>query len=367
MKIKLTEITVRDLTEGYEDNDEEGGVIGFSGKLDIRPPHQREFVYGDKERDAVIDSLTNNFPLGVMYWAVKDNGDFEIIDGQQRTVSISQYINGDFSFRNDFADDMRYFDNLQDDEKEKFLDYKLTVYLCSGSNSDKLQWFKTINIAGKPLTDQELKNAVFSGTWVSDAKRYFSKNGCAAYQIGKDYLKGNAIRQEYLETVINWISEGDIDRYMGKHQPDKDAIPLWEYFQDVISWVEATFTTKRKIMKGVDWGTLYNQFKDKVQNAQKIEEETVRLLLDDDISKQSGIYPYILTRKEKYLSIRAFTDPIKLRVYTKQNGICPICGKHFALNKMHADHITPWHDGGKTTEENCQMLCRDDNLKKSGK
>ena len=367
MKIELTEITVRDLAEGYEDNDEEGGVIGFGGKLDIRPPHQREFVYGDKERNAVIDSLTNNFPLGVMYWAVKDNGDFEIIDGQQRTVSISQYINGDFSFRNDIADSMRYFNNLQDDEKEKFLDYKLTVYLCSGSNSEKLQWFKTINIAGAELTDQELRNAVYSGSWVSDAKRYFSKSGCPAYNIGSDYLKGRPIRQEYLETTIDWISEGDIDTYMGKHQLDQNADILWEYFKDVISWVEDTFTTKRNIMKGVDWGVLYNQFKDEVQNTQAIEEETARLVRDEYISKQSGIYPYILTRNEKYLSIRSFPSSIKLRVYEKQKGICPICGKHFALNEMHADHIKPGHKGGKTIEENCQMLCRDDNLKKSGK
>src|SRR5690606_23188166 len=177
MNIELKEITVRELTDGYEDN-EEGGVIGFGGKLDIRPPYQREFIYKEKQRDAVIDTILKNFPLNVMYWAVREDGNFEVIDGQQRTISICQYVNGDFAYM------FKYFHNLKDDEKQKILDYKLMVYICSGTDSEKLEWFKTINIAGENLTDQELRNAVYSGSWVTDAKRYFSKNGCAAYQIG---------------------------------------------------------------------------------------------------------------------------------------------------------------------------------------
>mgnify|MGYP000327236970 CR=1 FL=1 len=361
MLIKLREITVRELTREYEDN-EEGGVIGYGGKLDIRPPYQREFIYKDKQRDAVIDTVTKNFPLNVMYWAVREDGGYEVIDGQQRTISLCQYVNGDFAFM------FKYFHNLQDDEKEKILNYRLMIYICSGTDSQKLQWFKTINIAGEKLYDQELRNAVYSGPWVTDAKKYFSKSGCPAYAIGSDYLIGTPIRQDYLETTIKWISKGNIEVHMSNHQHDPNASALWRYFQDVISWVEATFTVKRKkFMKGVDWGTLYNQFKDKVYDTDKLEKEIADLILDDDVSNKKGIYPYVLTQDEKYLSIRAFTDAMKQKVYEKQNGKCTMCGKHFDISEMEADHITPWHVGGKTDEENCQMLCKEDNRRKSGK
>ncbi|HOK96705.1 MAG TPA: DUF262 domain-containing protein [Anaerohalosphaeraceae bacterium] len=360
MKIELKEITVRQLADGYADNAEEG-VVGFGGKLDIRPPYQREFIYKDKQRDAVITTLINDFPLNVMYWAVREDGKFEIIDGQQRTISICQYVNGEFSY------EKRYFHNLKDDEKEQILNYKLMVYFCSGTDSEKLDWFRTINIAGEKLTDQELRNAVYAGTWVTDAKRYFSKTGCPAYQIASDYLNGSPIRQEYLETAIKWISNDHIEEYMAQHQHDQNAGALWRYFQDVITWVSTTFTKKRKFMKGVDWGTLYNTYKDKTYDTKKIEEETARLILDDDVTKKSGIYPYILTRDEKYLSIRTFSDAMKQKVYERQKGICEGCKKHFEIEEMEADHITPWREGGKTTEDNCQMLCRECNRRKSGR
>ena len=360
MKIELKKITVRELTNGFEDNDE-NGVVGYGGKLDIRPSYQREFIYKDKQRDAVIDTVTKEFPLNVMYWAVRENGDFEIIDGQQRTISVCQYVNGDFSV------DGLAFHNLTNDKKEQILDYELTVYFCSGADSEKLEWFKIINIAGEKLTDQELRNAVYSGSWVSDAKRYFSKNGCAAYGIGSDYLNGSPIRQDYLETAIKWVSDGDIEEYMSKHQHDQNASALWRYFQDVITWVDSTFTNKRKFMKGVNWGALYNDYKDGKYDTEKIEEETAKLILDDDIKKKSGIYPYILTRDEKYLSIRAFSDAERQKVYEKQKGVCKVCKEKFELEEMEADHITPWHEGGKTTEKNCQMLCKECNRRKSGK
>ena len=361
MNIELKEITVRELTEGFEDN-AENGVVGYGGKLDIRPPYQREFIYKDKQRDAVIDTVNKSYPLNVMYWAVREDGNFEVIDGQQRTISLCQYVNGDFSFM------FRGFDNLQNDEQEKILNYKLMVYMCSGTDSEKLEWFKTINIAGEKLTEQELRNAVYSGSWVSDAKRYFSKTGCPAFRIGSDYINGSPIRQEYFETAIDWISNGNIEVYMSNHQHDPNASALWRYFQDVITWVEATFTTKRsKFMKGVNWGKLYNKYKDVVYDTKAIEEETVRLILDDDVTKKSGIYPYILTRDEKYVSIRSFTDPTKHKIYEQQKGICVKCTEHFSLNDMEADHITPWSLGGKTTEENCQMLCKNCNRTKSGK
>lgn len=363
MQIELHKITVRELTAGYQDNNE-NGVRAFGGRLDVRPPFQREFVYKEKQRDAVIDTLTQGFPLNVMYWAVREDGTFEIIDGQQRTISICQYVNGDFAYM------FRYFHNLQPDEQEQILNYELQVYICSGTDSEKLKWFKTINIAGEELTEQELRNAVYAGNWVSDAKRYFSKNGAPAVKIGSDYLSGSAIRQEYLETAISWISDGNIEIYMSNHQHDASAAPLWQFFQAVITWVETSFhpnKERKKIMKGVDWGMLYKNFKDQIINYTVVDEEVRKLILDDDVTNKKGIYPYILTRKERYLSIRAFTEAQKLAAYERQGGICADCGHHFELSHMEADHITPWHEGGRTIAENCQMLCRECNRRKSGK
>ena len=363
MKIELHKITVRDLTNGYEDNNE-NGVRAYDGKLDVRPPFQREFVYKEKQRDAVIDTLTQGFPLNVMYWAVREDGTYEIIDGQQRTISICQYVNGDFAF------DFRYFHNLQADEQEQILNYELQVYICSGTDSEKLKWFKTINIAGEELTEQELRNAVYAGPWVTDAKRYFSKNGCPAAKIGSDYLTGSAIRQDYLETAISWISDGNVEVFMSNHQHDASAAPLWQFFQSVITWIETSFRPtkeRKKIMKGVDWGALYKQYKDEVIDYKKVDEEVKRLILDDDVTKKTGIYPYVLTRKEKFLSIRAFTDAQKLSAYERQMGFCTDCKRHFELSQMEADHITPWHLGGRTVAENCQMLCKECNRRKSGK
>ncbi|OFX76227.1 MAG: HNH endonuclease [Bacteroidetes bacterium GWE2_29_8] len=360
MKIELKEITVRELTDGYKDN-AENGVVGYGGRLDIRPPFQREFIYKDKQRDAVINTITKDFPLNVMYWAVRENGDFEVIDGQQRTISVCQYVGGDFSYM------FRYFHNLKHDEQDIILDYKLMVYICSGTDSEKLEWFKTINIAGEKLTDQELRNAVYSGSWVSDAKKYFSKNGCPAHSIGNDYLNGSSIRQEYLETAIEWISKGNIEVYMANHQHEPNANEIWLYFQSVINWVQAVFSNYRREMKGVEWGFLYNEFKDNNFDSKKLEEEIAKLMEDDDVSKKSGIYSYVLTRKEKYLNIRAFSTNQKREAYERQKGICPVCKEHFEISGMEADHITPWHAGGKTAADNCQMLCKECNRRKSGK
>ena len=360
MNIELKEITVRELTSGYEDN-EEGGVIGYNGKLDIRPPYQREFIYKDKQRDAVIDTITKDFPLNVMYWAVREDGNFEVIDGQQRTISIAQFVEGDFAYNS------RYFHNLQKDEKEQILNYKLMVYLCTGEDSEKLEWFETINIAGEKLTDQELKNAVYSGSWVSDAKRYFSKSNCAAYSLGGDYLNGSAIRQDYLETTIKWISNDDIKGYMAKNQHEPNANEIWLYFQAVISWVKIVFPKYRREMKGIDWGFLYNEFKDQKFDSKKLETEISELMEDEDVGSKKGIYTYVLTRKEKHLNIRSFSPNQKREAYERQKGICVVCKEKFEIEEMEADHITPWHEGGKTSAENCQMLCREDNRRKSGK
>ena len=358
MNIELKEITVRDLTNGYKDNAEDG-VIGYKGQLDIRPPYQREFVYGDKERNAVINTVQKDFPLNVMYWAVREDGNFEIIDGQQRTISLCQYVNNDFSI-NGLA-----FHNLPKDKQEQILEYKLMVYFCSGTDSEKLDWFQTINIAGKELTNQELRNAVYSGSWVTDAKRYFSKN--SRPKIGDDYLSGSANRQEYLETAIDWISNGQIKEYMSEHQHDPTAIDLWNYFQSVINWVKAVFPKYRREMKGIEWGILYNEFKDQKYDPKILEQEVSKLMEDDDVGNKKGIYIFVLTRKEKFLNIRAFSPNQKREAYERQKGICPVCKEHFEIEQMEGDHITPWHEGGKTSAENCQMLCKEDNRRKSGK
>jgi hypothetical protein len=358
MKIELKEITVAELTKGYQDN-LENGVIGYDGKLDIRPPFQREFVYGDKERKAVIDTLQKDYPLNVMYWAVREDGNFEVIDGQQRTISICQFVNKDFSV-NGLA-----FHNLTDDKQQQILDYKLMVYFCSGKDSEKLEWFETINIAGKALTEQELKNAVYSGSWVSDAKRYFSKN--SRPKLGDDYMSGSANRQEYLETAISWISSGEIKEYMSKNQHEPNANELWLYFQAVISWTKATFPKYRKEMKGLPLGTLYNEFKNQKFDPTKLEAEITTLMLDEDVENKKGIYSFVLTRKERFLNIRAFSDNHKREAFERQKGVCVKCEVTFELNEMEADHITPWHEGGKTNAINCQMLCKQDNRIKSGK
>jgi len=361
MKIELKEITVRELTNGYSDN-EENGVVGYGGKLDIRPPYQREFVYGDKERQAVINTLQKDFPLNVMYWAVREDGNFEVIDGQQRTISICQYVNGDFSL-NGLA-----FHNLTNNKQEQIMNYKLMVYFCSGEDSEKLEWFETINIAGKELTNQELKNAVYSGSWVSDAKRYFSKN--SRPKIGDEYLSGSANRQEYLETAIKWISNDKIKEYMSKNQHKPNANELWLYFQSVINWVKTVFIEYRKEMKGLDWGYLYNEFKDIEFDSKKLEAQIAILMLDEDVSNKKGVYSYVLTKNEKYLNIRAFSDKQKREAYESQNGICPKCvepNNRYRLDEMEADHITPWHEGGKTEASNCQMLCKLHNRMKSGR
>ena len=366
MKIELKEITVRELTQNYEDN-ADNGVVGYGGKLDIRPPYQREFIYKDAQRAAVIDTVTKNYPLNVMYWAVRDDGNFEVIDGQQRTISLCQYVEGDYSTMVGDLPSQRAFHNLQKDEQEQILNYTLMVYFCSGKPSERLKWFETINIAGEKLTTQELLNAVFSGSWVSDAKRYFSKNGCAAYGLASTYLTGSAIRQDYLETAIDWISKGNIKGYMTLHQHAPNANELWLHFQAVISWIKVTFPKYRKEMKGIDWGVLYNEFKSTVLDAKKLETEITTLMLDEDVDNKKGIYAFVLTRKEKFLNIRAFSDNQKREAYERQQGICSKCGDKFELNEMEGDHITPWHEGGKTNAGNCQMLCKFDNRSKSGK
>ena len=380
MKIELTHIKIRDLVADYSDT-AENGVIGYHKKLDIRPKYQREFVYKEAQRNAVIDTVMKGFPLNIMYWVKREDGSFEVLDGQQRTISICQFVKGDFSIPyQEEKDDKpmpKYFHNLPKDKQDQFLDYGLTVYQCQGTDSEKLAWFKTINIAGEKLTDQELRNAVYAGSWLTDAKRYFSKTSCVAANLGNEYVKCVPIRQELLETVLTWIypteqdNEGkphkSIESYMALHQRDENAADLWQYFQDVINWTKSRFTVYRKEMKGLPWGEFYNEFKNEKLNAAELETRIKALMEDDEVSKKPGIYAYVLTGDERHLNLRAFTDKYKRVMFERQNGVCPNCKETFELKEMEADHITPWSQGGKTDLANGQMLCKSCNRKKSDK
>jgi hypothetical protein len=257
------------------------------------------------------------------------------------------------------------FQNLTATEQEQILDYKLMIYFCEGDDKEKLDWFKIINIAGEKLTPQELRNAVYTGAWLSDAKLKFSKTGCAAYRLSNKYVNGSPIRQEILETAIDWISKNDIEGYMSEHQHDANANALWTYFKNTIDWVMLTFPEYRREMKGIRWGELYDRYHDEQFDTDILEQEIKRLMSDDDVTNKKGIYKYVLSHDEKTLSIRAFTDSQKREAYERQNGICAKCQKHFAIEEMQADHITPWSKGGKTIAGNCKMLCADCNRRKS--
>lgn len=308
-----------------------------------------------------------------MYWAVQDDGTFEVIDGQQRTISICQYVEGDFSIP--IGGHQLAFHNLQSDQQDQILDYELMVYLCQGTDSEKLAWFKTINIAGEKLTDQELRNAVYHGPWVSAAKKYFSKTGCPAYAIASNYMTGSPIRQDYLEAAIEWINGGKVDEYMRDHQHDSNPNELWMYFKSVTDWVETTFPKKYAQMKSVKWGPLYNRYKNASLDPTKLEERIAALMADTDVKNKRGIYEFLLggETETKLLEVRVFEDKIKLAVYGQQTkeaeaaGVsnCPMCvagtnsnaARIYELSEMDADHVTAWSKGGASDLANCEMLC----------
>ena len=365
MKIELNEIPIRDLVNGYEDKGE-NGVIAYGGLLDVRPPYQREFVYKDKQRDAVLDTVIRNFPLNIMYWVKtgqnEDGKDmYEILDGQQRTISICQYLTGIFSMN------YKFFHSIEPDKQEQMLNYKLMVYICEGTDSEKLDWFKTVNIAGEKLTDQELRNAVYAGSWLSDAKKYFSRINGPADGLADKYMSGSLVRQEYLETALKWITNDKIEEYMSQHQHDKNANELWAYFNRVINWVEMLFPAKyyRKEMKGIEWGYLYDEYHTNSYDAEDLEERVKPLMIDDEVKAKKGIYYYVFSGDQKHLNLRTFTPQQKREAYEKQDGNCANCGNSFDLSEMEADHIDPWSQGGKTIPGNCQMLCRQCNRRKS--
>lgn len=364
MKIEMHEIPIGEVVAGYVDNADEG-VFCYGGRLNIRPAYQREFVYKKAQRNAVIESIQKNFPLNVMYWVDSGNGSYELLDGQQRTLSICQYVHGDYLVNK------RGFKNLMPEEKQAFLDYKLMIYICSGgSDMEKLNWFKIVNIAGVELTEQENRNIVYIGAWLTAAKKFFSKKDCAAHKNYKDWLKGSAIKQDFLETALKWIADRDkisVEEYMANHQHDTHCNELWIYFQNVFAWAQATFPIYRKEMKGLPWGLMYNRHGQKFLDAAELEEKIKRLMEDDEIKRNAGIYEYLLDGDERHLNLRKFSKKLKRAAYERQQGICAKCGGHFELEQMEGDHITPWSAGGKTTAENCQMLCKACNRRKSNR
>ena len=373
MTIKQIEVTVSEITKGYTNNDEQG-VRGYDSLLDIRPPYQREFIYNEKEQQAVITTVLAGYPLNVMYW-VKRSEDaecpYEVMDGQQRTLSLCEYVAGKFSY------DFKNFFNQPEDIRRRILDYKLTVYVCEGEASEKLEWFKTINIAGKALNEQEINNAIYASPFVTDAKRHFSKSNCGAYRLGKDLVNGTPIRQDFLKKALEWMAEHEtrqghrqtIVGYMADHQHDPNANNLWTYFQTVLNWAITNFDMKKfkKIMKGLDWAALYDRFGSSTLDTAALGQRISALMRDSEIQRQSGIIPFVLTGDEHYLDLRAFPDDIKTIVWEQQNHICPHCGKEFDFEFMEGDHITPWRDGGRTVIENCQMLCQECNRRKGAK
>ena len=370
MNVTLHNIKVRDLFEGFKEDFSTDQVAGYGGRLDIRPKFQRAFVYKDAQRNEVIETVLKGFPLNVMYWSVKPDGaSYEVIDGQQRTISICQYLQGDFSVGG------KYFCNQPSDIRRSIEDYELTVYFCEGTESEKLDWFRVINIAGERLEEQELRNASYVGPWVVDAKRYFSSVNGMAYLKWKDYMAGECIRQKWLETVIGWIagddSDGSIKDYMGRHQNEPDATELKVYFESVMSWALLLFPRYRKEMKGVEWGFLYNRFKDGKYSAASLEKRVAELMADDEVGRRSGIYEYVLSGEspecEKCLSLRTFTPNQKRAAYERQGGKCALCGKQCDISAMQGDHVIPWSIGGKTVPDNLQMLCARCNLSKGAK
>ena len=397
--------TIRDLVDGYMKDSDDGSttdsVFGFGGKLNIRPSYQRNSVFNEKKRNAVIETVLEECPLNTMYWVDKEDGTFEVLDGQQRILSICKYIAGEFSVSAEFFPTKipQDFPNLQtnmSDIAECVLDYQPDIYICKGTPSEKLKWFKRINTSGEPLNDQELRNSSYTGAWLSDAKARFSSENGRGVKLAdinpnnnkqEPLLSGSWNRQEYLQTAITWAARhegftGDkaIEEYMLSHRGDVDASSLWQYFSQVLEWVREKFLSYNKALKGMDWGSVFENYhaglydgNDIKKSGIEINERIIELTGDDEVTcSMKGIYMYIITGKEKYLSIREFDEKTARSVFEKQHHHCPYClqegnQKEYAFKEMHADHIKPWSKGGKTVPENCQMLCRRHNESKGNR
>ena len=382
MEIKRVSIKIVDLCDGYKNDSEEAierGVYAYHGKLCVRPAFQRMFVYDKKQENAVIDTALKGFPLNIMYWVDNGDGTYDCLDGQQRTISLCNFVDGISSFQAPWLKDnariyIHTLKRIDPDLYAKFMNYELEVYICRGTKAEQMEWFKTINIAGEELYPQELRNASYVSRWLTDAKRYFSKANasstakCPAERLGGQYTNKNANRQEILEQVISWRigSKEDVDicNYMEAHINDKDASDLWNYFNNVINWITTVFyETYDKGMATVNWGKLYNDYHTEDFDADEISEKFNELMmykatkeLDISVAK---ICEYCITRDETLLKHREFNEAQKTTMYNQQRGICPDCGKHYLKAEMHAHHIVPWYNGGVTELANGVMLCEE--------
>lgn len=395
MKTSQPQIKIKDLVNGYQDRGEKG-VVAFGGRLNVRPAYQRAFVYNPDDRDRVMLSVYNNMPLNSMYWAKNPDNTYEVIDGQQRLISICQFITNDDGNGNPIAIDFngrntQTFDGLSTDKKEEILNYQLQIYICEGTDDEKLDWFHTINIAGKQMTNQELLNANYTGKWLTDAKQFFSKKNnneaiaisyydnddrktllnLAADRVLGDMgnLGDKANRQLLLELALNWRIAVEpnnyplIRDYMGKHRFDNNANDLISYFTNVINWVKQTFEIYHSDMKGLDWGILYNKYHEQNYNPAEISKKLDYLYnlydVDPDGLFKKGFYEYVLSNDRTLIWRRAFSDRQQKQAYENQNKLCAHCHKHFALKDMDGHHKIAYADGGETTIANCEMLCKD--------
>ncbi len=369
MKIDRKEIPIRDIVAGYEEGE---GVTGYGGRLDIRPPYQREFIHENNPefQKNLIQSIYQKRPISLIYFARKGPDAYELLDGQQRIITICRYVEKN-RFSAQIDGDLLTFRNLDDQQRARILDYELMLYICEGNPSELMKWFQTINTGAQELTNQEIRNAIYNGPWVTDAKRYFTKTGAPADRCGR-YMTGKRERQEHLERIIQWITgsrkDDDIRQYMADRQGNPDALPLWQYFESLDAWISRLFD-RDKSMKGVDWGDLYTEYSKNEYDPMYMKSRQDTLLKDDEVTNDKGVYEYILSgeTKESLLNLRKFPDRIRKKFYKKQDGKCAYCLKEIKLYQAHADHITPWSAGGKTEEDNCQILCRDCNLSKSNK
>lgn len=373
MKISPLPVTIRDLVDGYEDRGEAGGLVGYHGKLDIRPPYQREFVYDLKQQEKVIDSVMRGYPLNSLYWVENDDGRYELLDGQQRILSICNYYHNKFSWEDSYKQ-LKKFHSLRE-RQDDFLKYQLTIHYCKGADvSEKMEWFARINTAGEKLTEQERLNAVYHGKWVTDAKRRFSKTGHGGQRIGAPYLNVNdkAERQGYLEAALKWYKKPKekVSDCMDRVHTKDDASEMWEYFRAVIDWIESCFppSNHRNEMKLVDWGTLYRKY-NKIHKPDPEAHENLihEILASGDVSNPAGVYSYVFSGDSAELKSRRFNQGDIRTAYERQRGKCnnPECNKSCAIKDMEADHKQPWAWGGPSVLDNCQLLCKPCHRKKT--
>lgn len=389
MKTTLkTNITVKDICNGFVYNELEGkGLFGLSGKLTIQPEYQRNYIYasdGGKKEKAVIESLLKGYPLGLIYFNKIGENQFEVLDGQQRITSVGRFVTGKFAVK-DENDMEQYFSGMAKDKQARILETPLLIYECEGTESEIKEWFKTINIAGVPLNEQELLNAVYSGPFVTLCKAEFSNSQNANIQKWSAYIKGNANRQDFLKIALDWVSKGNIGDYMSRHRHDDNINELKNYFNSVIDWVSSVFTDVEKEMCGLEWGRLYETYHKKSYDPAKVSDEVQKLYGNPYIKNRKGIFEYVLggSTDTKLLNVRVFDEATKKSVYASQTkkakvkGVsnCPLCAighdanksKLWKLTEMDADHVTAWSKGGATDIKNCQMLCKTHNRAKGNR